>query len=795
MKLETYAEKFRTADLSRTDDGVLTVRLHYREGPLMWTALAHREFPQLLDAVHSDEANRVVILTGTGEAFIRTPEGYGEVYRSGKVTPSGWERGIGEATRMLYGMVDLGIPVIAAVNGPVTGHSELVLLCDLVLCTGETYFQDAAHLMGGLVPGDGTQVLWPMVLGPVRARHFLLTGERLSAPEALALGVVGEVVPQARLLPRATEIARGLAAADPLVLRHTRQLLQRPIRRALDEDLLPGLGIEAYVSISRFPQFAPPKTEFPNEEDAEVQLDVERVGDLTAVAAQRWSGREYARFENLSLTFADLHRWSDAVAADLVAHGVGPGDRVMMLLVNRLEVVAVAAAAWRIGAIAVPVVAIYRKHELDDIVRDSRPAAVVTTARLGERRLAEEVDSCLADAGVTPAVRYLADSDEPVAGWSILPGLDAEPDRSVALPEPSPGEDECLRLYTSGSTSSPKGVRLNSHAVIFGGRQFHDRLGVDETHVGLALAPVTHIAGMLAAGLVPLTCGASVVILPRWEVKRAVQVIHDHRVTWSLGAAVFLKDLVEEYARRRDEGLHVLRYYVSGGANTAPELIERADALGMWAARTYGMTEAAGVVTLAPRDAPLERLAQWDGQLADNAEVKILDDMGRPIPLETEGNIWIRSAQLLLGYTDPALNRAQFDKEGWFDPGDRGMVTADRWMRITGRTKDIINRGGEKFSSADIEHVLHRHPHVEAAAVIGVPDERLGETVCAFVVGRPGYPPPTPEELAAFMIGQDMARAKVPTEWHIVDQLPRTASGKLQKHLLRAARDGADLPE
>ncbi|MFC8662198.1 class I adenylate-forming enzyme family protein [Streptomyces sp. NPDC057199] len=524
-------------------------------------------------------------------------------------------------------------------------------------------------------------------------------------------------------------------------------------------------------------------------------MDVECVGDLTAAAAQRWGEREYARFEDLTLTFGELYRWSEAIAADLTARGVGPGDRVMMLLVNRLEVVAVTAAAWRIGAIAVPVVAIYRTHELVHIVRDSQPTVMVTAAGLRERRLAEELDSCCAAVGVKPAVRYLVDPNESVAGWSALPGSQARPDRSVSLPDPSPADDECLRLYTSGSTSAPKGVRLNSHAVIFGGRQFNDRLGIDESHVGLAIAPVAHIAGMLAAGLVPLTCGASTVILPRWDPEKAVQVIHDHKVTWTLGASVFLKDLVEEYERRRADNLHVLRFFVSGGANTAPELVERADALGMWAARTYGMTEATGVVTLAPRDVPVQRLAHWDGKLADNAEVKILDEAGRPVPPGTEGNIWIKSAQLLLGYTDPQINRTQFDEEGWFSPGDRGMVSADRWMRITGRTKDIINRGGEKFSSADIEHVLQRHPRVDSAAVMGVPEERLGEAVCAFVTGRPGLPPPTHEELTAFMIEQDVARAKIPTEWHLVDQLPRTASGKIQKHLLRAARDGADLPE
>jgi enoyl-CoA hydratase/carnithine racemase len=258
VKLAEYADAFKVMALSRTSDGVLTVRLHYREGPMQWTALAHREFPRLLDAIDSDAENRVVVLTGTGDHFIRTPDGYGDAYRSGKVKPSDWERGLGEATRMLYGLTDLRIPVIAAVNGPVTGHAELVLLCDVVLCTEDTYFQDLAHLPGGLVPGDGVQVLWPMVLGPVRAKHFLLTTQKIQAAEALSLGVVGEVVERSDLMQRAGQIAADLARVDPLVLSHTRALLQRPARRALGDELITGLGIEAYVSISRFPEFDPP---------------------------------------------------------------------------------------------------------------------------------------------------------------------------------------------------------------------------------------------------------------------------------------------------------------------------------------------------------------------------------------------------------------------------------------------------------------------------------------------------------------------------------------------------------
>jgi enoyl-CoA hydratase/carnithine racemase len=255
MELTDYQDAFKTAKLARDDDGVLTVTWHSRGKPMVWNALAHTEAPRLFGAIASDPANQIVVVTGTGNSFITTPSGYGDVYTSGKVTPADWHRGAPEAIRMLHGMLDIPVPVIAAVNGPVTGHSELPLLCDITICSQDTYFQDAAHLPNNLVPGDGVQILWPLVLGPGLGRYFLLTAMKIEADEAYRRGIVAEVVPKAEVLPRAYQLARQLLRIDPLVLRHTRQLFVRPLRRALDTELELGLAIEAQVSISRFPVF------------------------------------------------------------------------------------------------------------------------------------------------------------------------------------------------------------------------------------------------------------------------------------------------------------------------------------------------------------------------------------------------------------------------------------------------------------------------------------------------------------------------------------------------------------
>ena len=250
VELDEYKDRWKTAEVSRDDAGVLTIRMHSRGGPLMWGGPPHRELPELFAAVASDRRNRVVVLTGTGDTFIGLPEGGPGGMATGEMSAMGWDRIIFEGNRLVDQLLAIEVPVICAVNGPVTVHSELAVLNDIVLATEETYFQDAPHFPGGLVPGDSMQVVWPLLLGPNRGRYFLLTGQEIHAQEALQLGVVGEVLPADRLLDRAQELASSLAALNPVLLRNTRHVLVRPLRRAMAEDLHTGLALEALASIS-----------------------------------------------------------------------------------------------------------------------------------------------------------------------------------------------------------------------------------------------------------------------------------------------------------------------------------------------------------------------------------------------------------------------------------------------------------------------------------------------------------------------------------------------------------------
>jgi enoyl-CoA hydratase/carnithine racemase len=239
-KLADYQNEFSNARLSRSNSGVLEVVLHTNGKTLLFNGHTHEQFVDLFHAIGSDGDNRVVILTGSGPAFMESispegfdffsPQGYDKIYREGK--------------KILMNILDIEVPLIAAVNGPVRLHSEYILLADIVLATPSTVFQDTPHFDFGIVPGDGVNLLWPEVIGSVRGRYFLLTRQELPSQTAKDWGVVNEIVPPERLLSRAREVAEALAKLPPLTTRYTRIALTQKLRRIIDEGVGYGLALE-----------------------------------------------------------------------------------------------------------------------------------------------------------------------------------------------------------------------------------------------------------------------------------------------------------------------------------------------------------------------------------------------------------------------------------------------------------------------------------------------------------------------------------------------------------------------
>jgi acyl-CoA synthetase (AMP-forming)/AMP-acid ligase II len=505
----------------------------------------------------------------------------------------------------------------------------------------------------------------------------------------------------------------------------------------------------------------------------------ERVGYLLSDQATRTPDRELFVFEGRRVSYGEFDAWATTVASDLVRRGVRGGDRIMVQLPNCLEALVLQVAAFRIGAVDMPVIPIYREHEVRQIVAESRPAVVAAAARLGAREPAAELDGICAELGHEPVVRYLVGGDRP--GWCPVaaPGEVAP----AELPEPLPADEPALLLYTSGTTSAPKGALLSSAALIAHMRNFKVALDVAEDCVILCATPVSHLGGFVAGVIFPAFLGARSVIMPGWRPDEAVEIVEQEGASLAMGATVFLADLVQRYEAGAGPK-HRLSLYACAGATLPPSLVLRAEAVGVRAMRCYGMTETAGVCAAAPGNAPVERRSQWDGQILAGMEIQAVGSDRVPLPPGTEGELRIRGPQLLTAYTDPERTREQLDGEGWFYPGDIGVVDDQGWVRMSGRLKDIINRGGEKFSALDIESAIASHPDVAAVAVTAIPDERLGEAVGAWIVLAAGADWYGPGPLVEHLETVRLARQKIPVQWTVVPSLPTTASGKIQKNKL-----------
>jgi acyl-CoA synthetase (AMP-forming)/AMP-acid ligase II len=502
------------------------------------------------------------------------------------------------------------------------------------------------------------------------------------------------------------------------------------------------------------------------------------VSDLTMSAsvvraARQWGSRSAIVEGGHQLTYQELLEVVERVAGWLAGAGIGPGDVVCWQTPNWWEAHALGLAVWHAGAVSCPIAPFYREHELRQVIEQVRPAVVVTAETFRGFAHAEAFDDLLAAAGLGDIARVVLRGTR--SGWSPFDVVVSHGRRQefaiVGADEP------CLILFTSGTTSGAKAAVHSSRTLLAETRQLADAWGLSWEDVAYMAAPLQHITGVLNAMTIPLLVGASAVLAERWEPDVAVADIVRHRVTYSAGATVFLQELTDAARAAR---VHLpLRNFACGGAAIPRAVMERSEEQGIPASRVYGMTELP-TVTVMNRAYPFDLRAETDGAIAPGVQVRVIGTDGEPVAAGCAGELLVRGPEQMLGYLDAEANRAAIDDAGWFSTGDVGVVDGAGFVTITGRLKDVINRGGEKFSARDIEDLLVTHPAVRHAAVVPGPDARFGEVPVAFVVfDHPGLA--SADDLARHLHATGLARQKTPVAWHFVDALPMTPSGKVKK--------------
>ena len=480
------------------------------------------------------------------------------------------------------------------------------------------------------------------------------------------------------------------------------------------------------------------------------------------------------------LSARDIDAQARALAAALQLRGLAAGDVISFQLPNWPEAVVVDVAAAMLGLVCNPIIPIYRDAEVAYILKDAGTKAVFIPTEFRNFDYGAMVERHRAD---------LPDLDLVVTVRSTAPGciafgdlLAEGADEAFERPIVDPNAVKLI-MYTSGTTGRPKGV-LHSHNTIDTENQAFSRfLSLDHDDVILMPSPVTHITGYLYGIQLPIVLGAPAVLMEMWNAEEAADLIDRHGVTFTIAATVFLQELTE-FARTHDRPLPSLRYFPCGGAPVPPEIIYNAHNYfaRCVCARCYGSTEAP-TVTLGVTGRDQESLGAATEGLVVGHEIKLVDDKGAAVPVGVEGEIVSRGPEMCLGYADPAHNEA-FDSEGYFHTGDLAMLTEDDCLVITGRSKDLIIRGGENLSPREVEDALHEIAAVYEAAVVAMPHARLGETGCAYVVLEAGASLAF-DEMVAALDKTGMAKQKYPERLEIIDAFPRTPAGKIRKNVLR----------
>jgi cyclohexanecarboxylate-CoA ligase len=513
------------------------------------------------------------------------------------------------------------------------------------------------------------------------------------------------------------------------------------------------------------------------------------------IATQQAESRGDRRFvfdSTTSYTYAEFREAALRLAVGLKRQGVEPGDRVAVQLPNWTEFPVIAAALSRIRAIIVPIMPIYRGDEVGYTLQHSGAVAAFTCEDNRGFNHLEMFQGLRSDA---PDVRFLV-AVRPAGGVDASVGFSYDAllaEGDLAELETEAGEDSSpddgfLIVYTSGTTSRPKGCYHTFNTLYASSKAISISLKYTEDDVQFGPSPVTHSTGLVTSVVLPMIAGAQTHFMEAWEPAEGLRRIEQHKCTAAVTATPFLQMLMGAFDPEKHDPSS-MRLWVCAGSPIPGAVVEQAAKVlaGCQTLSLYGRSENM-LTTMCTVDDPPERSATSDGSAVPGSEVRIVDpSSGVELPRGEEGDIAYRGpSHMLEYYNDPEQTEALFTPDGFSKSGDLGRMNEDGFVRVTGRLKDIVIRGGMNISAREIEDHLLAHPSIDNAAVVGMPDERLGEKVCAYVILKPGVQALTVDEVAAFLKSHDVAVQKLPERIEITPAFPMTATGKIQKHLLRA---------
>ncbi|MFB7214291.1 class I adenylate-forming enzyme family protein [Streptomyces sp. NPDC056255] len=475
--------------------------------------------------------------------------------------------------------------------------------------------------------------------------------------------------------------------------------------------------------------------------------------------------------DDRTLTFGELCGRGERVAAGLWEMGVRPGTVVAWQLPTRIETVLLSFALTRIGAVQSPVIPFYREREVGFALRESKAEffAVPGTWRGFDH---------------TAMARRVA-ADRPVTVFEAYASL---PDGDPSVLPPPPGDGTAVRwiYWTSGTTSDPKGVLHTDRSLIAGGSCLAHALHLSADDIGSMAFPFAHVAGPDYSVML-LLYGFPAVLFEHFAMPDAVADYRRHGVTVAGGSTAFYSMFLTEQRKAPDRKLiPSLRLLAGGGAPKPPEIYHAVvREMGVQLTHGYGMTEVP-MITMGAPDDTVEHLAETEGRPPAGMEIRITDEDGKPLPHGTDGEVRLRGEAVCKGYLDPAASASVFDAEGFLITGDVGHVRASGHLVLTGRLKDIIIRKGENISAKEIEDLLHQHPDVGDAAVIGLPDPERGELVCAVVEQPAAAAPLTLAQVTGYLRAEGLSVHKLPERLEVVAALPRNdALRKVLKYRLR----------